>query len=107
MDKLKIKNHLAKLENFAKKLGNLMVLIIALFAGGVIGYYYHHFTKTRDVIRVDKVNTMDMTSVALNERNELMIIDRTTGRYVIYEDSVGSAIFAMYANRMYARATNK
>jgi hypothetical protein len=107
MDKLKIKNHLAKLESFAKKLGNLMVLIIALFAGGVIGYYYHHFTKTRDVIRVDQVNTMDMTSVALNERNELMIIDRSTGRYVIYEDSVGSAIFAMYANRMYARATNK
>ena len=107
MDKIKIKSHLAKLENFAKKLGNLMVLIIALFAGGVIGYYYHHFTKTKDTIRVDEVHSMEMTSVAINERNELMIIDRTNGRYVIYEDSIGSAIFAMYANRMYVRATNK
>lgn len=104
MDKLKIKASLAKLETFAKKLGNLMVLIIALFAGGVIGYYYHHFSKSRDAIRVDDVHTMETTSVALNERSELMIIDRKTGRYVIYEDSVGTAIFAMYANRMYVHA---
>lgn len=104
MDKVKIKGLFAKLETFAKKLGNLLVLVIALFAGGVVGYYYNHFTKSRDSIKVEDVQTMKTTSVALNERNELMIIDRKSGRYVIYEDSVGSAIFAMYANRMYVRA---
>jgi hypothetical protein len=105
MDKSKIKESLAKVQDFAKKLGNLIVLIIALLAGGVIGYYYHHFTKSRDLIKVDNVHKMETTSVALNERNELMIIDRKSGRYIIYEDSVGSAIFNMYANRMYVRAT--
>lgn len=104
MEKIKFKDQLEKLQNFAKKLGNLLVLIIALFAGGVIGYYYNQFTKNRDEIHLENVHTMEMTSVALNERNELMIIDRKTGRYSVYEDSVGSAIFAMYANRMYVHA---
>lgn len=101
MDKVKVKSVLAKLEVFGKKLGNLLVLVVALVAGGIIGYYYHHFTKTRDVIALDNVRSIKTTSVALNERGELMMIDRSTGKYIIYQDSVGTAIFNMYANKIY------
>jgi hypothetical protein len=103
MDKTKIKNALSKLEGFAKKLGNLLVLIIALFAGGVIGYYYHHFSKSKNSINIEDVKTIEATSVAINERGELLIIDRKSGKYVLYDDSVGTAIFSMYANKMYLR----
>lgn len=43
-------------------------------------------------------------SIAVNERNEMLVIDRKTGEYVTYQDSVGLAIFGMYAGRLY---TNK
>lgn len=103
MEKVNFKNVFGKLEVFAKKLGNLLVLIIALFAGGIIGYYYHHFSKTRNTISIDDVKTIEATSVAINERGELLIIDRKSGRYSLYDDAVGSAIFGMYANKMYMK----
>jgi hypothetical protein len=46
-------------------------------------------------------------SVAINERKEILIIDRTTGEYSTYEDSVGMAIFNMYAGRIYAAQSSK
>lgn len=103
MDKASFKGALNKIETFAKKLGNLLVLIIALFAGGVIGYYYHHFSKSKNSINIDDVKTIEATSVAINERGELLIIDRKSGKYSLYDDSVGTAIFGMYANKMYLR----
>jgi hypothetical protein len=42
------------------------------------------------------------TSVAVNERGELMLIDRKNGTFQIYQDSVGQIIFKMYANKMYS-----
>jgi hypothetical protein len=103
MEKAKVKEILGKIEVFAKKLGNLLVLIVALFAGGVIGYYYHHFTKSKNTISVEDVKTIEATSVAINERGELLIIDRKSGKYSLYDDAVGSAIFGMYANKMYMK----
>ena len=40
-------------------------------------------------------------SVAINERNELMLIDRRNGKYEIYQDSTGMQIFNLYANKLY------
>jgi len=103
MEKAKVKEIFGKIEVFAKKLGNLLVLIIALFAGGVIGYYYNHFVKSKNTISFEDVKTIESTSVAINERGELLIIDRKFGKYSLYDDAVGSAIFGMYANKMYMK----
>jgi hypothetical protein len=46
-------------------------------------------------------------SVAINERNEMLIIDRKTGEYVTYEDSVGMAIFTTYAGKLYTEKNSK
>jgi hypothetical protein len=45
----------------------------------------------------------DETSVAVNERGELMIIDRKTGAYTLYENGLGQSIFNIYANRIYQK----
>ena len=46
---------------------------------------------------------LDETSIAINERNELMIIDRSTGMYEVYESKIGNTIFSLYANQMYSQ----
>lgn len=100
-----IKNLLVKLEVFAKKLGNLIVLSLALIAGFFIGYYYWVMThKTSERDQLQNVKELKTTSVAINERDELLVIDRTTGRYTIYQDSVGIVIFKLYANKIYKQA---
>lgn len=108
MKKVNLKEVLEQSKDFAKKLGNLLVLVVALFAGGIIGYYYYHFSQKKEAtVELETVKGMDQTSVAINERSELMIIDRSTGKYTIYDDSVGTAIFGMYANKIYMRQAVK
>lgn len=85
-----------------KGIGNALVIAIVLVVGFFIGYYYYVFTnKPVQESPLGHVRTMQETSVAVNERSELMIIDRSTGNYTVYCDSVGTAIFTVYANRKY------
>jgi len=39
-------------------------------------------------------------SIAVNESNELIMIERATGNYIVYSDKIGQTIFGMYANRI-------
>lgn len=40
-------------------------------------------------------------SIAVNEANELIMIERATGNYIVYSDKIGQTIFGMYSNRIY------
>lgn len=97
-------NVMEKLSAFAKKLGNLLIIAIALVSGFFIGYYYWVMTNKADKSQWSNIKLMKTTSVAINERDELLVIDRTTGLYSIYQDSVGMVIFNLYANKMYKQA---
>lgn len=69
-----------------------IVMIIISMAIGAWGYKavvemqsvksYQHIT-----------NTIEQTSVAVNERDELVIFNRLTGDYVVYDKEVRMAIF--------------
>jgi len=43
-------------------------------------------------------------SIAVNESNELIMIERKTGKYIVYSDLIGQTIFGMYANRLHQEA---
>jgi hypothetical protein len=48
----------------------------------------------------------DEISIAVNESNELIMIERATGEYIVYSDTIGQTIFGMYANRIHQEVTN-
>lgn len=45
-------------------------------------------------------------SIAVNESNELIMIERATGDYIVYSDKIGQTIFGMYANRIHQEVKN-
>lgn len=45
-------------------------------------------------------------SIAVNESNELIMIERATGKYIVYSDQIGQTIFGMYANRIHQEVKN-
>lgn len=45
-------------------------------------------------------------SIAVNESNELIMIERATGKYIVYSDTIGQTIFGMYANRIHQEVVN-
>jgi len=49
----------------------------------------------------NSINGYDKVSTAIDERGELLIINRSDGTYKIYSDSVCTGIFNLKANRIY------
>ena len=88
-----------RLKVIANKLGNLLVVAAAMVSGFLIGYYYWYMMAKANHPKMTK--TLRTVSVAVNERDELMIIDRSTGTYSVYQDSVGLMIFNTYATKRY------
>ncbi len=107
MEKLKIKfNEMkGKLGLYMKNLGMAAIVIGALFLGAFARDIYVKATDKNETI-IESITTSEprgikATSIAINERGELMVIDRTDGSCQLFEDSVGKVIFDMYAARIY------
>ena len=99
--KLMIKNLLERVNVIAKKLGNLLIVAVAMITGFFIGYYYWVMMNQAKKSPLKNTKPLSTTSVAINERNELLVIDRADGTYTVYQDSVGLMIFNLYASKKY------
>lgn len=82
-----------------------IVHIIALSVGITIGYYYHIFTQFK-ISNADKRTIKEIkrsnVSIAIDDHDNLMVIDKNTGDYTIYQDSIGIAVFNLYAKTIVA-----
>ena len=88
--------------------GKIAILITAISIGFAISEFNHWLKakqedKPQVIQKMKSVKTLQKTSVAINERNELMVIDRSTGEFEIYSDSIGQTIFSLYAGRIYSQ----
>ena len=75
----------------------------------LIGVGFYIGSTWKDLTSKPIQKTVSVTkkeiSIAINESKQLMIIDKVTGSYVTYSDSIGMSIFAMYANRLSQKVT--
>jgi hypothetical protein len=92
--------------NGAKKAVNYAFIGGVLCVGFVVGKYHesHKIKKTSNPY--SHAFSPQEISIAVNESNELMLIERQTGNYIIYSDTIGMTIFKMYTNRLYQNASS-
>lgn len=88
-----------------KKCNNIshyLLHLLALLVGVTIGYYYHVIEeiKLKNVSLPQKEVLRSDVSIAVDDHNNLMIIDKKSGEYTIYQDSIGQSIFGMYAGKI-------
>jgi hypothetical protein len=78
--------------NFFKGVSSIIIIGMAIISGywgrGVI-----ESQKKSAITIMHPTNSIDNTSVAVNERDELIIFDRKSGDYKIYAKEVRMAIF--------------
>lgn len=92
----------------SSKQSNYIIILLSLLGGFTIGYYYNllHNLKSNGsnptVTEIKKENI----NIAVDESNNLLVIDKKTGSYIIYEDSVGMSIFNLYVNNIYNKHEN-
>ena len=95
-----------KVMTFVKKAFTYAIIVGALVIGFFIGKRFpsnnHHVQDNPYSHAYDE----NEVSIAVNESNELLVIDRKTGKYIIYSDKIGMTIFKMYTNRIYQNANS-
>ena len=94
-----------KLKNVLKQVSFYVIISVSFIAGISIGYYYQYikssYTKPTQVVSVKKTDV----KLAIDENNNLLIIKKTDGSYIVYEDSVGYLIFNLYAKNIWGQAS--
>lgn len=98
--KEKVKLILEKSRIILKKVGLVSLLIITIllsFSGGIL--YHRETTPIKMGIEMIHVNKSDV-NLALDENNHLLVIDKKSGDYTIYDDSIGVSIFKIYARNI-------
>jgi len=99
------------LKGFASVSGRVfllgMYLVASFFLGVLAVRIDEHFRQPTETNPFKNVKYPQTVSVAINESNDMLLMDKTTGEYQIYSDSVGLAIFKLYVNKMYVKANNE
>jgi len=90
---------------FYKLLTFYLIILFSVAVGGVFGYYYNLIATG---LKSNQVNTIKKGDIqlALDENNHLIMIDKKTWNYTIYQDSVGYNIFNLYAKNIWGQASN-
>ena len=94
---------------FFQKAGKIASYTIVGGACILSGYYYSKIKNApeanKPTMQIQPAVKIKDVSIAINERNEMLIIDRKTGEYMTYQDSVGMAVFTLYAGKIYTSKT--
>lgn len=98
---------IGKAKTFMNNLGKAVIIVIAIGVGFASAEIHHFIQLKAKGQNLQSVKKIQNTSVAMNERNELMIINRIDGSYQVFEDSVGVQIFKLYANSIHTNITSR
>jgi uncharacterized cupredoxin-like copper-binding protein len=83
---------------------NVIVVVSVAIASFTLGKSYQA-EKQKTNVKVENPYAHaffpEEISIAVNESNELIMIERATGKYIVYSDKIGQTIFGMYANRIH------
>ena len=91
------------LMEIGKKTLNYLVIIGLITTGYSVGHYMGKNQPTAKQIESNPYAhafSPEEISIAVNENSELIMIERATGKYIVYSDQIGKTIFSMYVNRI-------
>ena len=85
-----------------KSLGNWILIVTVALSAFFLGYYYPKIKQTivgEQKAFISPKSSSEIT-VSVTDRGELMVMDRRTGRFEIYDESVGLNVFKAYGSRI-------
>ena len=88
------------IQKFVNRFMNITIVAATLIAGFGLGYYFNELKMKPQSVNETILNKE--VRIAVDSEDKLILMDRKTGSYVIYSDSVGRIIFKMYAQKISA-----
>ena len=84
---------------------NITIVASTLITGFGLGYYFQELRMQPKAVNETILNKE--VRIAINSEDKLIMMDRKTGGYTIYSDSVGRIIFKMYASKIASPVVTK
>ena len=103
IDELKLESVKSFLSKLLKNSWSITVIALAISSGWYGRWLYDKVKNNLE----HPTKTIDKTSVAVNEREELIIFDRETGDYTVYDKEVRLAIFNQQFTKIQTDFKNK
>lgn len=98
---------LIKFKPMLKNLMFITFVVLSLSTGFFVGKFYNdNFEPKEPTIEMIKWRRNEV-NLALDENNRLIVIDKSTGNYTVYQDSIGISIFKLYARNIWTDFNKK
>ena len=81
-------------------IGRYILIVTIVIAAFLFGKFYSTSNKEVEKKIFTYIEREDIR-LALDENDNLMVIDNKTGTYTVYQDSIGNAIFKLYARNIW------
>jgi hypothetical protein len=90
-----------KVKTSLKSAANWILVVATTVSAFLLGYYFP-LIKTTISGKVSAVEALPPTviSVSVTDRGELLIMDRSTGKFNVYDESIGLNVFKAYGARI-------
>ena len=84
-----------------------IICLVVLVLGGIgigfgVGFYYKQIKTVEMPSKMVVVEKQDII-LAVDENQRLMLIDKNTGNYTIYDNEIGKTIFTLYARNIWGQ----
>lgn len=96
-----------KLIEVGKKISHYGIVTALVLLSFYVGRKSSSYPPKEQTNAYSHAFTPKEISIAVNESNELLLIEKKTGKYIVYSDEIGNTIFKMYMNRIYAKTKEK
>lgn len=96
-----MENFKTKLKNILSQIFWILMVVLGIGAGFAVGYHYD-VINPKDVKQVSTIVNRNEITLAMDEYERLMVIDKQTGEYTVYADSIGKSIFNLYARKIWS-----
>ena len=102
MMKEKVQEIMEKVKNIFKVALNYSLIILGMSVFFTLGYYYKDLKSYSQRTKPEYIKRSEVT-IAIDENSNFMIIAKNDGTYTMMEDSIGRAIFDIYAKNIWSQ----
>lgn len=98
----KIQEISEKLKKALKVMLNYSLIILGMSVFFTLGYYYKDLKSYSTRSKPQYIKRSEVT-IAIDEHSNFMIIAKNDGTYTLMDDSIGRAIFDIYAKNIWSQ----
>ena len=100
--KEKVQEIMEKVKSIFKVTLNYSLIILGMSVFFTLGYYYKDLKSYSQKSKPEYIKRSEVT-IAIDENSNFMIIAKNDGTYTMMEDSIGRAIFDIYAKNIWSQ----